>query len=149
MDTKVRVKLKPITETRAPQCEVTVGYVTKMLTLDQEQWVDIQIHPDKDSEVDIVVKHHGKTEEEFKSGQDLAVIVEELEINGISDPKFVWAGKFYPIYPRWEQDQGPIDTNYLGFNGEWKLSISIPAYTWIHKTLDLGWIYSTKTQKNS
>lgn len=141
MDTKVRVKLKPVTETRAPRCEVTVGYVTKMFELDQEQWVEIQIHPDRGDAVDIVVKHHGKTEDEFKSGKDLAVMVEEIEINGISDPKFVWAGKFHPEYPRWEEDKGAIDTNYLGFNGKWSLTISIPAYTWIHKTLSLGWIY--------
>jgi hypothetical protein len=141
MDTKVRVKLKPITETRAPLCNITVGYVTKMFELDHEQWVEIQIHPDRGDAVDIVVKHHGKTEDEFKSGKDLAVMVEEIEINGISDPKFVWAGKFHPEYPRWEEDKGPIDTHYLGFNGEWRLTITIPAYTWMHKILGLGWIY--------
>lgn len=146
MDTKVRIKLKPIITTRVPYCDVTVGYVTKMYKLDQEQWVEIQIHPDKGDTVDIIVKHHGKTEEEFKnefnSGENLAVVVEQIEINGITDPKFVWQGKFYPQYPRWEKDQGPLDTHYLSFNGEWKLSISIPAYTWIHKTLGLGWIYN-------
>ena len=144
MNTKVRIRLNPITETRAPHCEVTVGYVTKMLKLDHEQWVEVQIHPDRGDTVDIIVKHHGKTDEEYKSGQDLAVVVEEIEINGINHPKFVWEGMFHPEYPRWEENQGPMDTNYLGFNGEWKLTISIPAYTWIHKTLDLGWIYSTK-----
>lgn len=141
MDTKVRVKLKPITETRALRCDVTVGYITKMVELDQEQWIEIIIHPDKGTDVDITVKHHSKTEGEFKSEKDLAVIVDKIEINGISDPRFVWQGKFHPEYPRWEEDKGPIDTNYLGFNGDWKLTISIPAYTWIHKTLDLGWIY--------
>lgn len=141
MDTKVRIKLKPVTETRDPRCDVTVGYITKMCELDQEQWIDFYIHPDRGDTVDIIVKHHGKTEEEYKSGQDLAVIVEAIEINNISDSRFVWAGKFYPIYPRWETNQKTLDTNYLGFNGEWKLSITIPAYTWIHKTLSLGWIY--------
>jgi len=141
MDTRVKVRLKPLTETRAPRCEVTVGYITKMLELDQEQWIDIQIHPDRNSTVDIVVKHLGKTEEEFKSREELAISVEEIKINGISDTKFVWAGKFHPEYPRWEEDKGPIDTHYLGFNGEWRLTISIPAYTWIHKIQGLGWIY--------
>jgi hypothetical protein len=141
MDTKVRVKLNPVTETRAPLCEVTVGYVTKMCKLDQEQWIDFYIHPNRGDTIDIIVKHHGKTEEEYKSGRNLAISVEEIEINDITDPKFVWQGKFHPEYPRWEEDKGAIDTNYLGFNGEWRLTISIPAYTWIHKTLSLGWIY--------
>lgn len=141
MDTKVRVRLKPVTETRAPLCDVIIGYVTKMIKLDQEQWVEIMIYPDSGTDIDIIVKHHGKTEDEYKSAKDLAVIIEEIEINGISDPKFIWQGKFHPEYPRWEEDKGPIDTNYLGFNGEWKLTITIPAYTWIHKTLGLGWIY--------
>lgn len=141
MDTKVRIKLKPVTETRALRCDVTVGYVTKMIKLDQEQWIEIMIHPDRGTEVDITVKHHGKTEEEYISGKDLAVVVEEIEINGISDPRFIWQGKFYPVYPRWEEDKGAIDTNYLGFNGDWRLTISIPAYTWIHKIQSLGWIY--------
>jgi hypothetical protein len=141
MDTRVRIKLKPITETRAPQCDITVGYITKMIRLDQEQWIEILIHPDRGSEIDIVVKHHGKTDEEFKTRKELAISVEEIEINGITDPKFVWSGQFHPEYPRWEEDRGPIDTNYLGFNGEWKLTITIPAYTWIHKILSLGWIY--------
>lgn len=141
MDTRVRIKLKPVTETRAPLCEVTVGYITKMCELDQEQWIEIQIHPDKGDTVDIIVRHRGKTDEEYKSGKNLAIMVEEIEINGITDPRFVWAGTFHPIYPRWEEDRGPIDTNYLGFNGEWRLLITIPAYTWIHKTLGLGWVY--------
>lgn len=141
MDTRIRVKLKPVTETRPPLCEVTVGDVTKTCEIDQEQWVEIQIQPDKGSTVDIIVKHHGKTDEEYYSGKALAVMVEEIEINGISDQRFVWQGGFHPDYPSWEEDRGPIDTNYLGFNGEWKLRITIPAYTWIHETLSLGWIY--------
>jgi hypothetical protein len=141
MDTRVRIRLRPVTVSRAPRCEVTVGYVTKMREIDQEQWIEFEIHPDPKSKCDIIVKHCGKTDEEYKSGQDLAVVVEEIEINGISDPQFIWQGKFHPVYPRWEEDKGAMDTNYLGFNGEWKLQITIPAYTWIHKTLSLGWIY--------
>ena len=141
MDTRIRIRLKPLSETRSPHCGVTVGHITKMPELDQEQWIDFQIHPDSGSTVDIIVKHHGKTEEEFKSGKELAISVDQIEINGITDPRFVWEGKFYPEYPRWEEDKGEINTSYLGFNGEWRLTISIPAYTWIHKTLGLGWIY--------
>lgn len=141
MDTRVRIRLRPISDTRPPRCEITAGYITRMRQLDSEQWFDFHIHPDRGSTVDIVVKHVGKTEEEFKSRKELAISVEEIEINGISDPKFVWKGRFHPEYPRWEEDKGPIDTNYLGFNGEWKLQITIPAYTWIHQTQSLGQIY--------
>lgn len=141
MDTNVRIKLKPISDSRAPKCNITVGYVTKMRELDKEQWVEFLIYPDKGSNIDLIIEHHGKTDAEFKSGKELAILIEEIEINGVSDSKFLWQGKFYPNYPSWEKDQGPLDTHYLGFNGSWKLNITIPAYTWIHKTLDLGWIY--------
>ena len=76
-----------------------------------------------------------------------AVIIQELCINGISDPKFVWAGTYYPDYPKvWAKQQRDLDlaitnTNYLGWNGTWNLDITIPAFTWMHQTLNLGWIY--------
>lgn len=76
-----------------------------------------------------------------------AIIIKELRINGISNPKFVWAGTYYPDYPKeWAQQQQNLDlaitnTNYLGWNGTWELDITIPAFTWMHQTLGLGWIF--------
>ena len=84
--------------------------------------------------------------------QDMeAVIVEQISFFGISDPKFVWAGIYEPVYPEpWATQQTQqgvvlkqqlISHNYLSWNGQWRLTFSVPVFTWIHKIQDLGWIY--------
>ena len=77
-----------------------------------------------------------------------ALIVDSITFNRISDNKFVWAGTFFPNYPEpWASEQkNSLKTqlpahNYLGWNGKWVLIFSLPVFTWMHKTLDLGWIY--------
>lgn len=77
-----------------------------------------------------------------------AVEVVSIEFFGISDPKFVWAGVYRPEYPEpWfsEQNPRPPETlpshTYLGWHGVYSLTFDVPVFTWIHKTLDLGWIY--------
>lgn len=80
-----------------------------------------------------------------------AVNIERIEIFGISDPRFVWAGKYYPNYPEpWATQQReagyellPVLTNqtYLGWRGTWQLIIALPAFGWIHQQQNLGVIY--------
>lgn len=77
-----------------------------------------------------------------------AVIVESVEFFGITDPKFVWAGTYTPVYPEpWASEQsGPLPKQllgqgYLGWNGTWQLTFSVPVFTWIHQIQDLGWVY--------
>lgn len=79
---------------------------------------------------------------------DMAVVIDRIEFNKISNPKFVWEGEYSPIYnPEWVKQQtvAPAavlkNTTYLGWNGTWKLNFTVPIFTWIHKTLDYGWIY--------
>lgn len=81
-------------------------------------------------------------------GLDKAIFIKEIEFFGINDPRFVHAGIYYPKYPEpWasQQPSQPPETispcQYLGFNGKWTLTFSIPVFTWIHKIQDLGWIY--------
>jgi len=78
-----------------------------------------------------------------------ALIVDNIIFNNISDPKFAWAGVYYPNYPEpWASEQGdtlapalPSQT-YLGWNGKWTLTFDVPVFTWIHKIQNLGWIYT-------
>jgi len=79
---------------------------------------------------------------------DMAVIIDSIEFNKISNPRFVWEGEYRPIYnPEWVKQQTvePAavlkNSTYLGWNGTWKLNFTVPIFTWIHKTLDYGWIY--------
>jgi hypothetical protein len=81
------------------------------------------------------------------SDPDTAVEIVEVRINGISNPKFAWAGVYHPVYPEpWASTQTNLPkqispANYLGWNGVWHLDITVPAFKWIHQTLGLGWIY--------
>lgn len=76
-----------------------------------------------------------------------AVIIKNVKINGISNPKIAWAGIYYPDYPKpWASKQQHLPLalpgqTYLGWNGQWQLGITLPAFTWLHQTLGLGWIY--------
>lgn len=81
-------------------------------------------------------------------GLDKAVIVDKIAFFGISDPKFVWQGKYTPRYPQpWASQQSTalpeilMYHNYLSWNGVWKLEFQMPIFTWIHQIQDLGWIY--------
>lgn len=78
----------------------------------------------------------------------MAVIIDQVEFFGISDPRFVWAGVYTPNYPEpWYSQQNPPpptqlhQQNYMGWNGRWRLDFSMPVFTWMHQTLSLGWIY--------
>jgi len=72
-----------------------------------------------------------------------AVVVKEIQFFGISDPKFVWAGTYYPNYPaHYPSKISPLPgQGYLGWNGVYELKFTVPVFTWIHQTLDMGWIY--------
>ena len=86
-----------------------------------------------------------------KTGQDKAVVVDNIVFNDISSPKFVWEGLYTPQYHNdWYQQQVANGNtpdrvlkyhNYLGWNGQWRLDFSIPIFTWIPHLEDLGWIY--------
>ena len=94
--------------------------------------------------VALTVEHFGKSDIDPTT----AVEIVRIEFFGISDPKFVWAGTYYPEYPTmWysEQSTKPADVlpnqTYLGWNGVYKLEFTVPVFTWIHQVQDLGWIY--------
>jgi hypothetical protein len=80
-----------------------------------------------------------------------AVIIDRVSFFGIEDPKFAWAGIYEPQYPEpWasqQQSQGVVlkqqlsPHTYLGWPGKWQLTFTVPVFTWIHKTQNLGWMY--------
>ena len=76
-----------------------------------------------------------------------AVIVKDVTLNGITDQKILWSGVYCPRYPKqWastQQDlkESIVAATYLGWNGVWKLDITVPVFTWIHQTRGLGWIF--------
>ena len=141
MLTKVAVTLTPVCNTIAPDVFVSVpGHVvretlweTKRIELEFDApfgWLEVVFMNKPDNDI------------------DLAVVIDKIEFFGISDPKFVWAGVYTPKYPEpWysqQQEKPPKhlpQQNYLGWNGKWRLDFSVPVFTWMHQTLNLGWIY--------
>lgn len=92
----------------------------------------------------LTVEHFGKD----VNDPETAVEIVDIGFFGISDPKFAWTGVYYPDYPEpWYSQQTPRPADslpaqtYLGWNGTYRLEFSVPVFEWMHKTLNLGWIY--------
>ena len=87
----------------------------------------------------LTVEHHSKLD----SDVDTAVIVQRIEFYGICDPRFIWAGTYYPVYPGHYPDQKSRlpGQGYLGWNGTYVLQFQVPVFSWIHQVQDLGWLY--------
>ena len=141
MLTKVAVTLSPKHSGVPPEVFVSVpGYIVR-----DTLWSTKRIELEFDAPfgwLEIVFMNKPDTD------PDMAVIINSIEFFGISDPRFVWAGVYTPQYPEpWfsEQKEKPpvclTNQNYLGWNGKWRLDFSVPVFTWIHQTLNLGWIY--------
>ena len=118
------------------------------IDIDVEGWGQIQRltkTTDFDFEFDaqdrccLKIKHFKKVDNDATT----AVIIKSISFFDIADPKFVWAGTYYPDYPEHYTDKKPAlpGQDYLGWNGIYRLEFSVPVFTWIHQTLDLGWIY--------
>lgn len=87
----------------------------------------------------LVVEHHSKEVNDV----DTAVEIVNVGFFGITDPKFVWAGTYYPDYPEHYPNKiSPLPGHgYLGWNGVYCLEFSVPVFTWIHRVQNLGWLY--------
>lgn len=138
---QMSVTLTPKIGVAAPEVRVSVPGHSVTHVLDQTQKIQLEFVADS-----------GWLEIEFNNKPDLdhdmAVIVDSVEFFGISDPKFVWRGVYSPKYPEpWHSQQCPAPavalpgSNYMGWNGSWRLDFSVPVFGWMHSTQDLGWIY--------
>ena len=145
MTTSVRIEvlLTPVMFDRIPTGRIGIDTL-KDFVLDTPTWFTFNY---EGTHVQLTVEKYGKTIRDTQGDLDTAIIISEVKLNGITDPKFAWSGIYRPDYPDYYLNQNPnLKTelsahNYLGWNGVWTLDLSLPIYTWIHKTLDLGWIY--------
>lgn len=152
MDTKkfqlnAKILLRPVWHADAPEILLGVDnsiiYAGKLFantTFTVDQIMNAGQH-------EIWVEFINKQDGDTVGDLDKAVIIEQITFNNISDQKFIWAGSYRPDYPEpWASQQTNLlpvldHQNYLGWNGKWTLTFDIPVFTWMHKTLDLGWIY--------
>ena len=131
----IEILLKPVGQ---PRCRISIDDQRQDLVIEQETWVKLfyQGH----GTARLLIEQYGKLDLDPST----ALIIDEIKFNGIASPKFIYQGTYYPSYPKHllDSNEGPtLQQNYLSWNGVWTLDLSLPIYTWIHKTLDFGWIY--------
>jgi hypothetical protein len=141
MLTKIAVTLTPRCGKIAPEVFVSVPGRVVRETLWETRRIELEI----DAPVgwlEIVFMNKPELD------HDMAVVIDQVEFFGVTDPKFVWAGVYTPKYPEpWHSQQSvkpPAELpqqNYMGWNGRWRLNFDVPVFTWIHQTLNLGWVY--------
>lgn len=143
MSTNYPVKLK-ITLRPVGQPWVKTGLEDHMQVKQLTALTTIEWEFDASDTVCLSVEHFNKHNHDHNT----AVEIVGIEFFGINDPKFLWAGVYTPLYPEpWlsEQVQAPPreipGQTYLGWNGTYRLTFTVPVFTWMHRTLDLGWIY--------
>ena len=131
---KLKVTLAPVQQ---PWVVVTVDKHTYSQQLIST--TDFEFDFSATDQAVLTVQHHSKSDLDA----DTAVIIQRIEFYGISDPRFVWAGKYYPDYPDHYQDKTPclLNQDYLGWNGQYVLTFQVPVFSWIHQVQDLGWLY--------
>lgn len=151
--TVVEVLLKPIWFDRRPTVRVSIADRIEELTLEKETTVSFVFEADLNEKLSLNIEHYGKTNADNNTADNLdtAVIVERITLNGITSPRFVWAGLYTPQYdPAYvdeyrrsgiELEKTIKHCNYLGWNGVWSLEFTVPVFTWIHQLENLGWIY--------
>lgn len=149
-DCKLSVTISPVGYDNVwPRCRISFAGIVKDLVLRDETTF---IFNEKIKCVEnLVIEFYGKRNQDSINGRDLRIRIQDISIMGISDKKFINIGTYDPVYPEpWatQQIQKGIDlkknlknVDCLGWNGKWTLSITSPAFTFIHKVLDLGCIY--------
>lgn len=139
---KLSVTIKPVNHNRP--IPVILGIDDNVTTINLDKSTTVNFEFDANDAVRLIVELPDKQDQE-------AVIVEEVSFFGIADPRFAWAGIYEPRYPEpWaseQKSQGVVlkpqltAHTYLGWPGKWTLTFSVPVFTWIHHTQNLGWIY--------
>ena len=131
---KIKLTLEPVQQ---PWVTVKVGnhQVTQQLTVQ----TDFDFEFSAVDQAVLTVEHHDKLDHDVST----AVVIQCIEFYGISDPRFIWAGQYYPRYPDHYPDQTPCrpGQGYLGWNGVYVLEFQVPVFSWIHQIKNLGWLY--------
>ena len=142
---KLEVLLKPIINNRYPSAHIRFNGKQQTIELSSDTWYEFEFEGPYGSNLKLEIEHYGKlnADTNLVTGADLAIVVDQIKINGIASPKFVWAGIYKPVYPLHLINE-PLEltySSYLGWNGVWSLDLTLPAFTWIHNIENLGWIY--------
>jgi hypothetical protein len=147
---QIRITLEPVYYDDPPEIRVGIDEHLEPATLTKTTTFDLDFDATADN-YNLIVEFINKrdTDTDTERGLDKAVKIVSIEIFGITDPKFIYASIYRPEYPRQWVKQQQIKPRaeltgqtYLGWNGQWQMPFSVPIFTWVHKTQNLGWIYT-------
>ena len=139
---KLAVTLSPVNHSRFISVTVSVDQNTTTIKLENSTTINFEYMANEISQ--LIVELPDKQDQE-------AVIIDKITFFGIEDPRFAWSGVYEPQYPEpWASEQRSQGValkpqltahTYLGWPGKWTLTFTVPVFTWIHQTQNLGWIY--------
>jgi hypothetical protein len=148
---KLDIHLRPVWHDNPPNINIGINNDIQQIILSEEHIFHYEFIANTSSTLTVELLNKIDSDTVPDKGLDKAVIIESVSFFGISDPKFAWAGVYEPKYPEpWateQRDQGVVlkqhlsPHTYLGFNGKWTLTFTVPVFTWMHRVKDLGWIY--------
>jgi hypothetical protein len=145
---KIDVQLRPIWHDDPPEINIGIDDDVQQIILTDNQRFHYEFMADNTSTLSIELLNKTDADTCPDKGLDKAVIIESISFFDIADNLFIWAGEYCPDYPEpWYSEQiikpEPLLKNhtYLSWNGKWRLTFTVPVFTWIHNTQNLGWIY--------
>ncbi len=120
------ILLKPVWFNTPPTIRLGLNGLMENITLDKETWFDYN-YISASTTSKLQVEFYGKTDKDTDiiGNRDTAVIIEQVKFNGISSPKFAWAGVYTPQYPlHYIKDNLTAASTlspatYIGWNGLW------------------------------
>jgi len=140
----IDVLIKPIWHTDPPTIRIGVNGDYDTMSITQDTWLNYK-YATIESTGKLQIEFFGKSDADtiVETNQDKAIIVDQIRLNGIYRPSFVWQGEYRPTYPVHLCNEPEVlySHTYLGWNGVWTLEFTVPVFTWIHKVENLGWIH--------
>lgn len=138
MDTEYQVQLSvSLQPVGCADVVITAGPDVIACVLDQPQTIHFEFVAT--NSFDLTVELRNKAELDPYTAVEIA----RLDMFGISDPRFLWAGVYRPNYPAHLSQQPPVlpGQTYLSWNGTYRLTVTVPVFVWMHQTLNMGWLY--------
>lgn len=138
-NTKIEIELEPVGN---PTVSIISGDYKELVSISKPICYTFKHHT-PETTIKIIIELLDKSDND----PDTAVIIKTIRLNNISNVKFAYAGTYYPIYPvEWSKEQLDLKPSlpgqtYLGWNGVYELEITVPIFTWMHRTMGLGWIF--------
>ena len=145
---KVDIQLRPVWHDNPPEINIGINDNIQRIILKDNQTFHYEFTADNRATLTIELLNKTDADTIPDKGLDKAVVIESVSFFDIKDNRFVWLGEYCPEYPEpWYSEQtvkpNPLLKNhtYLGWNGKWTLTFTVPVFTWIHRVQNLGWIY--------